>query len=89
MTRFSNPTKGQLDPAPRAVIVHKNLSCVQCFGQPHLPSPVARPDRGDKSIVSGIGDAQGIGFVVKGDKHLHWTKDFLLRQTMIAGHFGK
>ena len=82
--RKAGAAERQFDPAPCPVVVQKNLPRVQFSRHPHLPRPVAGPDRGDQAIVRAIGNRDRLVFVVKRDDHLNRPEYLVLCQP-VAG----
>src|SRR5271166_2567662 len=79
VARLADPAERQLHPAARAVIVEKHLARAQGPREPHLASPVRRPDAGHQAIAGPVGDRHRVGLVVEGNRDLHGPENLLLR----------
>ena len=89
MSREAASSKWQFNATPRAIIIDKDLSRFDFFGESHLPRALLRPEARHQAVVCSIGDLERLLLGFKGDHHLNWSKDLILCQNMIWGNIPK
>ena len=78
--------EGQFDAGAGTVAIHKDLAGADAFGHAHLATTITGPDGGDQTIVGGVGQSDGIGFVIEGQDGEDGTENFFTGE--FGGWFG-
>jgi hypothetical protein len=60
---FADSAEGQLDPGPRTKTIDEDLPCPNPLCHANLTGTILCPDCGYKSVFSGVGKGDCVGFI--------------------------